>query len=260
MSQPTYSLRALVLRRTKLGESDLILTLLSEDGSQVRAVAKGARKPRSSLSARTEPLCVADLLCARGRSLDIVKEARLAGAHDALRCGLEASAAAMPVLELLGRVSQPALANPRLFQSAARALDAMDGADDNHRAALAAAELLKVLAFSGLRPSLEACVACGAPVALAAGARVPFSAIEGGVVCPGCRSGLETEPVEAATLCWAQYFLTSTFDAVAAGPADLTASFAVLHLVQSLVRAHVGSPLKSLEFLFTSGLFGTTGT
>ena len=34
MAQPTYSLRALVLRRTKLGESDLILTLLSEDGSQ----------------------------------------------------------------------------------------------------------------------------------------------------------------------------------------------------------------------------------
>ena len=34
MAQPTYSTRALVLRRTKLGESDLILTLLSEDGSQ----------------------------------------------------------------------------------------------------------------------------------------------------------------------------------------------------------------------------------
>ena len=97
MAQPTYSTRALVLRRTKLGESDLILTLLSEDGSQKRAVAKGARRPKSSFAARTEPFCVIDALCATGRSLDILKEARLVAAHDALRCNLEASAAAAPV-------------------------------------------------------------------------------------------------------------------------------------------------------------------
>jgi DNA repair protein RecO (recombination protein O) len=161
----------------------------------------------------------------------------------------------MPVLELLGRVAQPALENPRLFQATDRALRAMDAADEAHVLAVAAASLLKTLAFSGLRPSLEVCVSCGEPVALEDGARLPFSAIEGGVACPACRPSLETESVDAATLCWAQYFIASTFDAIAAGPADVSASFAVLHLVQSLVRAHVGAPLKSLEFLFTSGLF-----
>ncbi|WP_371298200.1 recombination protein O N-terminal domain-containing protein [Paraeggerthella sp.] len=40
LSQP-YDARGIVLRKTKLGESDLILTMLVEDGSQVRAVAKG---------------------------------------------------------------------------------------------------------------------------------------------------------------------------------------------------------------------------
>ena len=255
MSQPTYRLRALILRRTKLGESDLILTMLAEDGSLAKAVAKGARKPKSSFAARTEPLCAVDLLCARGRSLDIVKEARLAAAHDRLRRTVESSTAAMPVWELLGRVAQPALENPRLFQATDRALRAMDAADEAHVLAVAAASLLKTLAFSGLRPSLEVCVSCGEPVALEDGARLPFSAIEGGVACPACRPSLETESVDAATLCWAQYFLASTFDAIAAGPADISASFAVLHLVQSLVRAHVGAPLKSLEFLFTSGLF-----
>ena len=239
MAQPTYSLRALVLRRTKLGESDLILTLLSEDGSQKRAVAKGARRPKSSFAARTEPFCVIDALCATGRSLDILKEARLV-AH---------------VAELLARMSQRDLANPRLFQSAMRMLDAMDGADDSHRAALSAAELLKILAFSGLRPSLEICVGCGEPVALTEGARLPFSAAGGGVLCESCRGLDESVLVDAGTLCWAQDFLTTPFDAIAEGPADLSASFAVLHLVQDLVRAHIGSSLKSLEFLFTSGLF-----
>ena len=254
-ASPSYSLRALVLRRTKLGESDLILTLLSEDGSQKRAVAKGARRPKSSFAARTEPFCVIDALCATGRSLDILKEARLVAAHDALRCNLEASAAAAPVAELLARMSQRDLANPRLFQSAMRVLDAMDGADDSHRAALSAAELLKILAFSGLRPSLEVCVGCGEPVALVEGARIPFSAAGGGVLCESCRGLDESVLVDAGTLCWAQYFLTTPFDAIAEGPVDLTGTFAVLHLVQDLVRAHIGSSLKSLEFLFTCGLF-----
>ena len=73
---PAYPLRALVLRKTKLGETDLILTLLSEDGRQVRAVAKGLRKPGSRFGGRLEPYSVVDLLLHTGRSLEVVTEAR----------------------------------------------------------------------------------------------------------------------------------------------------------------------------------------
>ena len=74
MAQSTYNARVLVLRKTKLGESDLILSLLAQDGSQIRAVAKGARKPTSQFSSRLELYSQADVLLAQGRSLDIVKE------------------------------------------------------------------------------------------------------------------------------------------------------------------------------------------
>ena len=71
----TYRTRAIVLDRTKLAEQDLILTLLSADGSQLRAVAKGARKPGGRLAARAELFCETDFLLAAGRSLDVVSEA-----------------------------------------------------------------------------------------------------------------------------------------------------------------------------------------
>ena len=67
MVGPTYSLHAIVLRKTKLGESDLILTLLAEDGRQVRAVAKGARKPNSPFSSRLEIFAEVEALMASGR-------------------------------------------------------------------------------------------------------------------------------------------------------------------------------------------------
>ena len=106
MAQSTYNARVLVLRKTKLGESDLILSLLAQDGSQIRAVAKGARKPTSQFSSRLELYSQADVLLAQGRSLDIVKEARLVAGNAALRESMELAACAAPIVELLDRITQ----------------------------------------------------------------------------------------------------------------------------------------------------------
>ena len=103
MARPTYTARVIVVRKTKLGESDLILTLLAEDGSQLRAVAKGARKPKSSFASRLELFSVADVLCAKGRSLDVVSEARLVEGNAALRGDIERISAAAPIAELVER-------------------------------------------------------------------------------------------------------------------------------------------------------------
>ena len=62
MARPTYTTRAIVIKKTKLGESDLILTLLAQDGAQLRVIAKGARKPQSPFASRLELFAVSDLL------------------------------------------------------------------------------------------------------------------------------------------------------------------------------------------------------
>ncbi len=113
MASPTYTARALVLRKTKLGETDLVLTLLAEDGSQMRAVAKGARKPANAFSARLELYSVVDVLCSKGRSLDVVCEARLLESNECVRLDLEHAAAAAPMAELLDRVTQDGLESPK---------------------------------------------------------------------------------------------------------------------------------------------------
>ena len=91
---------AIVIDRTKLGESDLILTLLEADGSQGRAVAKGARKPGGKLAARVQLFCEDDLLLAVGRNLDVVAEAQLSCAHASLRGDLARVSAASVVCEV----------------------------------------------------------------------------------------------------------------------------------------------------------------
>ena len=256
MSQPTYDARAIVLRKTKLGESDLILALLAEDGSQIRAVAKGARKPASSFAARLELYSVVDLLVARGRSLDIVKEARLVESNERLRRDIEHAAGAAPIAELLDRVTQMGLENPRLFALTRTALSSLGRVDPAQVPAVCAAHLLKTLAFAGLRPSLDVCVSCGRDVeAVPESGLMALSYQEGGAVCAACRSSVETVLVPASTVAWCRALLSSTFAEIEILEADPSAAFSVLRFCQQWVSEHVGANLKSWNFLFTCGLF-----
>ena len=184
MAGATYALRALVLRKTKLAESDLIVTLLAEDGRQVRAVAKGARKPSSPFSSRLEIFCEVDLLMASGKNLDIVKEARLVDAHRGLTADMEHAAAAAPMADLAARLCQPGLESPKLFALSSSAFSHAERADAQGAAAVCAAYMLKAFSFAGFRPSLRRCVVCGALLAFDAVTEsrvgVKFSVAEGG--------------------------------------------------------------------------------
>ena len=121
---------AIVIDRTKLGESDLILTLLEADGSQGRAVAKGARKPGGRLAARVQLFCELDLLLALGRNLDVVAEAQLTEPHSTLRGDLARVSAASVVCEVARLTSFPDAPDPFLSPICSRALLACEQASD----------------------------------------------------------------------------------------------------------------------------------
>ena len=96
----TYRTKVLVLDKTKLKETDLILTMLDERGRQVRAVAKGARKPGGRLAARCELFCTVDMLLAHGRSLDVVSQAELMEAPLGAAPDYETTCAASAIAEV----------------------------------------------------------------------------------------------------------------------------------------------------------------
>lgn len=182
---PPYRLRALSLKKTKLGESDLIVTLLAEDGCQVRAVAKGARKPGSRFGGRVEPFTVADFMLHSGRTLETVTDVEIVSSHSPLREDYDRSQAASVVADFLDKVSVECQAEERLFALAGATFDAMETADEDALLALVVAFLLKGMAMHGYRPQFDACASCGTPVDAAA----PFALGSGGVVCEGCRGG-----------------------------------------------------------------------
>src|SRR5205807_5400571 len=81
-----YRDQGVVLRTIKLGETDRIVTVLTQSHGKIRAVAKGIRKPGSRFGARLEPTTHVALQCYRGRSdLDIVTQTETIDANRAVR-------------------------------------------------------------------------------------------------------------------------------------------------------------------------------
>lgn len=257
MAGAPYRAQGIVLRKTKLGEADLIVTVLAQDGSEIRAIAHGARKPRSAFSSRLELCAQVELLCARGRSLDIIQEVRLVAGNESLRASIERAAVANLVAEVVARTIHGGLAAPRLFDMTAQALARINAAEVSRVLPIAAACGLKTVSLAGLRPSLERCVACGEPVALAhrEGGHVRFSYADGGVVCAQCAHALPSEQARARDLALTLFLITSTFARVEAAALDSEDVLAQVSFLERWSRVHLSASLKSVGFLLSCGLF-----
>lgn len=241
----TYRTRAVVLDRTKLGETDLILSLLAADGSERRAVAKGARKPGGRLAGRVELFCETDFLLAAGRSLDVVSEASLVEPHARLRGDYERVAAASAVAEVARLTCYEDAPDGFLFPICSRALTACEQASDQaHLDLVAAAYAWKVLAHGGWRPELGGCCACGdADVTY-------FSATAGGALCASCaREVTGAQELSAGEMAWLRALLGCTFDELLAAEVDSQTAALLLALAHSWAATHLDARLRAMEFL-----------
>lgn len=261
MATRTYREQVIVLKKTKLKESDLILTLLASNGRQIRAVAKGARKPTSSFAARLDLFANARVLFATGRSLDIVKEARLVDAHTALRSDVGLMACASPMAELPAKSTQDALPLSRLFDMTQAGFSCLEESAGTARLLLCTAYLWKACALLGFRPLLSGCVECGRSFADASAPQGPeaswlFSPRGGGLVCADCASTAlpDARAIEPAIVQWTTLLIGARFKDVVAWEADEDTAFALLRLVRDWIREHVGR-LKSLDMLLSLRMY-----
>lgn len=248
MASPrTRRTRAIVLDHTKLGETDLILTLLCEDGSRARAVAKGARKPGGRLASRCELFCECDLLLAHGRSLDIVSEASLLEPHVSIRGDIDRLSAASVVCEVAKLTSFEDSTDPWLAPACSRALTACEQASDRaHLDLVVAAYAFKVLSRQGWRPQLDACVACGDE------AVEWFSSRAGGMLCSSCAGDVEgAEPVSSTQVSWLRALVPSTFDDLLSCDVDAGTARLLSSLAHSWCATHLDARLRSFEFMLS---------
>lgn len=255
----TYRARCLVLKKTKLGETDTILTMLSADGGQVRAVAKGLRKPGNRIGARLEPFSVCDILLHRGRSLDIVGETRCVATNAAVREDLLKTAAADAMAELLEKSSRDgALVGERVFPLTTTALAAIGAGDPGQAGLFSAAHLFKAMAMQGFRPAIHMCALCGRPLGPGQAERMArFDVAAGGALCEDDApeaaggAGRGARGVDPALVGWLDRLVRSTFAELSQVPPGAAPTRQLLDLAEAWARVHLSLNLRSMSFLKT---------
>ena len=97
----TYTTTGINLKSMPLGENDRLLTILTPESGLVRAVAPGARKPKSRLAGRSALFVVNELFLARGKSLDRITQAETITSYPGLTRNLGILTASQYLAELV---------------------------------------------------------------------------------------------------------------------------------------------------------------
>jgi len=178
-----YQTQGIILKQTKLGEFDKIVTIYTPEFGKLRAVAKGACRPKSKLGGNVEPLTHSLMLLAKGRNLDIVTQSQTINGFLALKSDLWRMACGLYVLELIDSFTVEGGENRPLFDLLLDILHQLSEPDSNETA-LRYFEL-HLLHYLGYRPQLRRCVSCDTPLKPVVNF---FSPGKGGLLCPHCHS------------------------------------------------------------------------
>ncbi|OHB80793.1 MAG: DNA repair protein RecO [Planctomycetes bacterium RBG_16_64_10] len=178
---------ALVLRVVQFSETSSIVTLFTREFGKLRAIAKGARRPKGPFESALDLLALCRIVFRPKSSdaLDLLTEAKLERRFRPFERDLASLYAGYYVAELLIELTDQHDPHPPLF-------DLADGvlADLSRGGPVASLVLrfeLVALRILGHLPSLDRCVVCG--TAVEDRPRVAFGQWEGGVLCHGCRIG-----------------------------------------------------------------------
>lgn len=175
---PNYRAEAVVLRTHKLGEVDRILTLLTRQHGQIRAVAKGIRKTSSKFGGRLEPFTIVELQLYEGKNLDTVTQVeQLASYATQIVVDYQRYTIASAIVEAAERLTREVSSEKHylLVVGALRSLAQSEIEPDQ----ILDSYLLRSLSLSGWVPSLAACVTCGVEPTV-------FSVQTGAVTCASC--------------------------------------------------------------------------
>lgn len=249
----TYSATAITLRTTKLGETDLILSLLNVDGSLLKAVLKSARNPRSKTVGYSTLYQTNNLLLHKGKSLDIVTEVQTKSVRRLLVSDYDKSIAAAFAAEISYLMVSSGNQEDQLYLMLNSYFDAIEEANPDSVVALGLAFAFKALALAGVRPQTEYCELCDEVQE-----QMRWSAFHGGAVCKKCllAAGV-AESFSNSTIPWIEFLLKNPFALLRQTQYETQLLKDLAEISQALLEDLFSRKLKTFP-AFSSGIIAST--
>lgn len=182
----TFSTLAISLKATPFKETDQVVAFYSAEHGELRAIAKGVKKPTSKLAGSCEPLTLNQIYLAKGKNLHTVCHYERVESFSNLRQDLERLAVGTTctdVVRFLGRENDPD--SQMVYHLLAQTLTQLD----NLQVPWIQTSLeyhLHMLRLAGYLPVFTHCVTCHEGLAVETAPHFPFSLELGGFLCATC--------------------------------------------------------------------------
>jgi DNA repair protein RecO (recombination protein O) len=201
-----YQVEGIVVRHAETGERDRIITLFTRDEGKLVFIARGARKPGSSLGPCVQMLTRGRFQCVRRRALHLIVQAAAIDSYATLKGDLWGMACGLYLAELVEAATVEGAPNQELFDLMGETLELADRSGANE--VLLRFFELRLLQQLGFCPSLRRCVNCGVEIRPEVNA---LSATLGGVLCPDCaRSCPDAQPLSVDALKVLRFWLVNS--------------------------------------------------
>ena len=241
----TFSTRAIILKRYKIGEADRLLLTFTEEVGKILIVAKAARRAESKLAGHIEPYALTNLEICPGKG----EFYHLTGAQNPTNfLDVALNIAALRHLEILGEVIDLTLgdaeANPKAFSKLVDGITAVRQNPENSHL-ISIEYLVKILESIGFKPELQVCSICQNRVL---DVKNGWSSVSGGVVCHNCCSlRVDIKEVKDNQTISLLRVMQSENNAAGRLKVDLKHITEAHGLVVDYLLTHLSRPLKSLS-------------
>lgn len=186
---------SLVIRTTHYSETSLIVSLYTLEEGKVRCIAKGARRSKSPLGGKLEPLNELEVVYLRGRSeLRTLNECSIIRSRMGIREDLERLNAALLILFLVEQTQADCDPNPDIFHLTVACLDEMEKKSNPEMILLYFQT--RLLEASGYAPDYEQCAICYLEI----GKKSAYYPAKNGFLCDNCSAKHRGMTVTAGTM------------------------------------------------------------
>ena len=182
-----------MLGGTRLGEADRLVTLYTQRRGKVRAVVRGALRPRSRLGGHIQPLSHCQLMLTESKGLDVVTGCQIIGPLFPMREDLVHQARGFYLMELIDCFCPEGLENSALFFLLVDTLEHLCLGEGGERV-LRRFEV-RLLDITGFRPELHCCLGCQQALEPVTNYLSPSA---GGLLCRACAP--EQSPVHSVSV------------------------------------------------------------
>ena len=233
-----------VIKRTNVGDNDVILTVFTEKMGVIKASARGVKSLKSRMAAGSALFTYGEFVLKQGKNMYSVSSCEPKESFYNLATNIERLAFATYIADLTGYTVREEAPDGQLMSLLLNTLYLIANSQRDLRLIKCVYEL-KLLNYLGLEPDLSGCIYCQDVN------NVDYiSAKVGGLLCPDCRTPADgARPLSEPSLIAMRFIIYSDDKRAFAFRAAETVTDELEGHIEAFIREHIDREFYSLEYL-----------